>query len=396
MTKDPILFVSHDASPTGAPFLLLHLLRWLRANTKLDIKVALNTTGTLEAEFAELAPTTVLRRPTVSASGRVVDRLVPYRARAVLDTVKLRRALGTDRFALVYSNTLVNGNLLRRLPDQRCPLISHVHELEYVIRRWTTPATLDYTLGRTSHFIAGSAAVARNLSNNHGIDSAQIDVVHEFIPSLTLDRARLTESSRQVRAQLGIPDGAVVVGGAGTVDWRKGYDLFILLALDILRGANQRDIHFVWVGGTAERKIPLQIAHDVQMLGLEKRIHFVGYRTNHHDYMAMFDMLCLTSREDPFPLVVLECAALGKPVICFEKSGGSPEFVEDDCGFVVPYLDIRAMAARVVELVDNGVLRDRLGRRGEVKVREHHDVTVVAPRIADIIERSIATRNLGR
>src|SRR5262245_36483717 len=111
MTKDPILFVSHEASPTGAPFLLLHLLRWLRANTKLDFRVALNSTGPLKADFAELAPVAIFRREALSASGRLIERLAPYRARAFVNGARFRRTLGSERFALIYSNTLVNANL---------------------------------------------------------------------------------------------------------------------------------------------------------------------------------------------------------------------------------------------------------------------------------------------
>src|SRR5262245_34600577 len=98
MTPGPILFVSHDASPTGAPFVLLHLLRWLRGNTNLDFHVALNATGTLESQFAELAPVAVFRREPPLASRHVLGRLAPYRATAFVNSARFRRALGTDRF----------------------------------------------------------------------------------------------------------------------------------------------------------------------------------------------------------------------------------------------------------------------------------------------------------
>jgi glycosyltransferase involved in cell wall biosynthesis len=390
MTQRPILFASHEASASGAPFLLLHLLRWLRTNTKLDFKIVLGRSGPLEAQFAELAPVTTLRRSTLPYPDGLVEELMPYRAAIALNKAKLRYGLGTEQLALVYSNTLVNGTLLRCLPDQSCPLISHVHELEHVIRRGTTPVELAYTLGRTRHFIAASAAVAANLLENHGIDDGRVNVVHEFIPSVSLDRACLKESAKRLRAELGIAERAIVVGGAGSVDWRKGYDLFLMAALEVLGKGRQDDIHFVWVGGTEERKIPLQLAYDIRRLGLEKRIHFVGYQRNPFEYMATFDMFCLTSREDPFPLVMLECAALGKPVICFDKSGGGPEFVSGGCGFTVPYMDVSAMAERILQLVEDPVLRRALGDCGETRVRENHDVNVVAPRIVEIIERSTA------
>ena len=50
--KRRILFVTRDASRTGAPFLLLYLLRWLRENTKLDFHVVVGRTGPLDSEFA--------------------------------------------------------------------------------------------------------------------------------------------------------------------------------------------------------------------------------------------------------------------------------------------------------------------------------------------------------
>jgi glycosyltransferase involved in cell wall biosynthesis len=392
MTNDPILFISHDALPTGAPFLLLHLLRWLRANVKLNFEIVLTKAGPLQTQFAELAPVVVFERLTSSLPGRAIDRLGSYRLKKIFDELALRRALGRNRFALIYSNTLVNGTLLERLYDQQCPLISHVHELEHAIQRYTTPRTLAYTLRRTSQFIAGSEAVARNLFKNHAVDAAKLEVVHEFIPMQAINAARSPEARLRLRSELGIAHGAFVAGAAGTMDWRKGYDLFIPLALEVLRSRPQLDVHFVWIGGAWDVNVPLDIGYDLRKLGLDRRVHFVGQRGNYLEYMATFDAFCLTSREDPFPLVVLEAASLEKPVLCFADSGGSPEFIENDCGFVVPYLDVAGMAKRIIELIDNPSLRDQLGRRAGAKVRDRHDVAVVGPRIMSIIERSLEGR----
>ena len=392
MTKDPILFVSHEAAPTGAPYLLLHLLRWLRDNAKLNFKVALRRTGPLLAEFLELAPVVVFERPADSFSKFAVEHVRPYRLRGMLDRLTLRQALGSNRLALVYSNTLVNGKLLESLPDQQCPTISHVHELDYAIQHSTTPEGLAYTLRRTTQFIAGSGAVARNLVEHHDVAASGIEVVHEFIPIAEMEPERLRKAALQIRAELRIAEGAFVAGAAGSVDWRKGYDLFVPLALNVLRASPQRDVHFIWVGGAWNRRVPVEIAYDLRKLGVERRVHFVGYKNNYLEYLSIFDALCLTSREDPFPLVILEAAALGKPVICFADAGGAPEFVENDSGFVVPYLDVAAMAARLLEIIDSAGLRNVLGQRGAAKVRARHDVAVAAPRIAEIIQRILATR----
>src|SRR5258708_36960703 len=49
-----VLFVSHDASRTGSPMVLLTLQRWLRANLDIDIRTLLLEGGPLEAEFEAL------------------------------------------------------------------------------------------------------------------------------------------------------------------------------------------------------------------------------------------------------------------------------------------------------------------------------------------------------
>src|SRR4051812_5528003 len=55
------LFVSHDASRTGAPIFLLNLLRWIKANTALDFEVLLPRGGPLVSDFANLCRVSVVR-----------------------------------------------------------------------------------------------------------------------------------------------------------------------------------------------------------------------------------------------------------------------------------------------------------------------------------------------
>jgi glycosyltransferase involved in cell wall biosynthesis len=68
-----------------------------------------------------------------------------------------------------------------------------------------------------------------------------------------------------------------------------------------------------------------------------------------------------------------------------------PEFVEEDCGFVVPYLDIMEMANRIVHLLDSLEYRVTMGAAARRKVMQRHDISRNAPRIMEIIERTIAT-----
>ena len=341
---------------------LLHLLRWLRANTDIPFEILLKDgNGQLRHDFEDLGSVSVW-----NSGGK--------------------EFLQERRISLIYSNTITNGDVLDQL-DPACPVICHVHELDYWIRHRVNPDHLRQLQKRTRHYVAVSHAVKRSLVANQGIAPANIDVIHEFIP---VDEASCDEvQAHRVRAELGLPPDALVVGGCGTTDWRKAPDLFIQLAGTVRRRRAElgNRAHFVWVGGENQGPNFGALWHDVELSGLADCVHFVGTQANPSPYFAIFDLFALVSREDPFPLVMLEAASFGKPVVCFDGAGGAKEFVGEDAGFVVPYLDIEAMAAKVLDLLGSDELRHRLGAQAREKVRRHHEVAVAAPRIAALIQR---------
>jgi glycosyltransferase involved in cell wall biosynthesis len=381
MTGPRVLFISHEASRTGAPIVLLHFLRWLRAHATLDFEILLAEDGPLRGEFERLAPVSVLPSWTDGMTpGQLLARL---RRRLALSRA------GTTRWDAVYSNTVANGWVLDALQFHSAPVISHIHELESVIDYYGA-ANLSKVKRHTRQYVACAQAVKDNLVHRHGIPPAVIEGVHEFIPVPPGIDARSADVTAPIRAELGLPPDALVVGAAGSPDWRKGVDLFIHLAHAVRSRRPDLPTHFVWVGGDPSgRDREDRIQHDIRSLDLQGRTHFVGSRGAPLDWFALFDVFALTSREDPFPLVCLEAASLGKPIVCFDGAGGEKEFVEDDCGYVVPHLDIDVMADRIVMLLESAELRQQCGRRAAHKVRARHDVAIVAPRLLALITDQI-------
>ena len=237
-------------------------------------------------------------------------------------------------------------------------------------------------LSRSGRFIACSGAVRKNLIE-HGIESGRIELVHV---SISVSNVCAQRSREDVLRELNFPSDALVIVGCGPGSWNKGSDVFLWLARSVCK---QRErARFVWLGD-----VPLlHYEHDIDKSGLGGKVRFIGSVARPADYISAADVFALTSREDSFPLVCLEAAALGKPIVCFADAGGMPEFVEDDAGFVVPYLDIETMASRVIALVDSRECRRILGETARRKVGERHDVSKAAPRIVNIIEATMAGR----
>ncbi|HEV7382988.1 MAG TPA: glycosyltransferase, partial [Dyadobacter sp.] len=184
-----------------------------------------------------------------------------------------------------------------------------------------------------------------------------------------------------------IPDDAIVIGGCGNAEWRKGNDIFNWIARNVIAKTSPLPVYFVWVGAGPQHQIYELIESDIRLMGLSDRIILVPPTPQALDYINRFDMLLLSSREDPYPLVVLEAALQEIPVVCFEDAGGAPELIETDAGFVVPYLDINAAAEAIIKLVLDPGLRQLMGEKGRQKVLERHNADKSVGNIEAIIQK---------
>lgn len=393
MTALPrVLFINHDASRTGAPLVLLHFLRWFVREVGWPFRIVLLYGGELRKEFEALAPTACL------ADG-VWGTLSPPRSalrRAGFDSVgrAVQKAMFTRHVGptpdLTYCNSMGAAPSLAVLPEIRSSLLTHVHELDYCFSVTGYAEDVTRLLNATTRFIACSAAVRDYLMGARGISGDAVDVVHGF---LLPDQGSRQAERHQLRARLGIPNGATVIGAVGTIGWRKGTDLFLQLAR--LMRHSSRPLHFLWVGA-GDREEVGRARHDVRVADLAGEVTFAGPFDDPQPLYELMDVFVLTSREDPFPLVCLEAAAAGKPIVCFDGAGGTSELVESDAGFVVPYLDLGAMRDRVRDLVEDDALRVRMGEAGRRKVYERHTLEATAPKIMRVMEGLLRENRAAR
>ena len=278
----------------------------------------------------------------------------------------------------ILSNTIANGGLLRLLEPLGLPFALYVHELETSIRIYAHPNDLTYELSRVSHVFCGSEAVRQNLIAHHGLTTGNTSVLNSLMHTQALLAKLAAVDRRAVRQRLGIPADAVMVGGCGNAEWRKGVDLFLLVARQVL---NVRpDTYFVWVGVNESGEESGRLRYDLDRMGMADRVYLLPPGGDYLDYVACFDVFTLTSREDPYPLVILEAGLNRNPVLCFAQSGGSPDYVGTDTGCLVPYLDLSAMAGVIGRLADDAAERDRLGAIFYERAMRH-DVAVLVPQL---------------
>jgi glycosyltransferase involved in cell wall biosynthesis len=381
-----ILFITPGAQSFGGNIFLLNFLRWYKRNGGRDFITLYGYPGDLQKDFDELSLTfqyfysddsNVLAR---KAAGKLANKM--ELRRAFLKSRILREDIG-----MIYSNAVTNGRMLSMFESRDVPVVSHCHELESLIQL-SGIDNFNSLKERTTQFVAVSNAVKNNLVANHNISDEKISVIHAFTPIADLSNGEIRAKRSAARHELWIPDDAFVVGASGTLNWRKAPELFVQLAHAVKSRKSKIPIFFAWIGGAGKDDFRLfELNYDANRLDISDRIRFLEHTSNPLDYFAAIDVFAMVSREDPYPLVCLEAASLGKPVICFADAGGMPEFVEDDCGYVVPYLDISAFATKIIELSSDPEKTKTLGENARKKVRARHDIEVAAPAVTELIEQ---------
>lgn len=220
--------------------------------------------------------------------------------------------------------------------------------------------------------VAVSAKVAGELIDI-GIPQSKIRVIvngvdlQEFSPGMA------------ARQKLGLPENVALALFAGDLrTTRKNLDTVLQSLVKV------PDLHLAVVGKIPGSPFP-QLAID---LGIDQRVHFVGYRRDVNEIMRAVDFFVFPSRYEACSLVLLEALSSGLPVITAIATGGS-ELVTESAGIVLQDTDdSEALAAALSNLASNPSLRQQMGKMARA-IAEKHSWTIMAQAYLDLFEELI-------
>ncbi|MCG2643805.1 MULTISPECIES: glycoside hydrolase family 99-like domain-containing protein [Bradyrhizobium] len=340
-TMPKLLLVGHDAFPSGAQHLLLHIGKTLKSAFNVDIRFLLMGGGKLEADYAQTAPVTIVRSPN-ELPGKLAE-------------------LCDQGVTAAIVNTSASGSVVPVLTGRGIRTISLIHELPRILREKGLEEQARRSITTSHKVVFASRYVRDSLVTGLKLDEDKSDRFVIFPQGSYKQIEAAPDKAEQLRYELGIPAGAPVVLGVGYADLRKGFDLF--LQVWRLAHLNNPGVHFVWVGDHDPGMMEW-LAGEVATAEATKTFHLIGFRSDMETFYSAASVLALTSREDPFPTVALEAVGIGVPVVAFANSGGIPEFLkENQLGRVVDYCDTAAMARAIGELIRMPVAsaeRDRM------------------------------------
>lgn len=328
--EDAILLVTHDCHPHGAQLLTLEMAKRLKSNGYKVLVLALDG-GVLLDEFAQLGI-------TVNAQACSADELERFlaqvRSRGVRDAI---------------TSTVVSGAAVPRLKAHGFRVLSLIHELPGVIRDMRQEANAEAIAQLSDKVVFPAEMVHRHFCGFVSVPPEKVVIRPQGVARRNPFRGRRAEARQVTCAKLGLPSDAKIVLGIGYLDKRKGGDLFVEMAAAVLK--SHPDTYFVWVGN-AEKTMHAAVTSRSVELGIADRLILADFDRDLAAYYAAASVYALTSREDPFPNVVLEAVDAGTPVVAFEGATGASDFVLEHGGRLAAAFDVVDFAGRVCELLE--------------------------------------------
>lgn len=235
---------------------------------------------------------------------------------------------------------------------------------------------------QVDRFIAISAAVRDRLVAD-GVPAARISIVHEGVD---VDRIERLEPA-SVHAAFFLPTHAPVIGNIGALTAQKGQHDLIEAAALVVREVP--DARFVILG---EGDLRADLEHQIHRKHLERHVLLGGFRNDAMALLKGFDLFALSSTHEGMCTSLVDAMAASKAAVA-TAVGGVPEVLADrETGFLVPPRDPRAMAEKIVTLLKDQTLRERFGRAGLARARQHFTVERMVGETLAVYEHEVGTR----
>lgn len=297
-----------------------------------------------------------------------------------LSIVQLARHLRRDRPDLVVT-WMYHANLVGGLASRLAGGIPVVWNIRHTslhpdrskrLTRWIARAgaSLSGSMPRATVYVAEAS---RRHHQTQGFDVSRSAVIPNGFD--TTQFRPDADAPSDVRAELGIPRTAPLVGLIGRFHPDKDHHTFLQAASHLRRQRPETQFVLCGDGVTYDNA---QLALWVSHLGLTDRVHLLGNRADVPRLAAAFDLSVSSSATEAFPRAIGESMACGVP--CVVTDVGDAAHLVGDTGRVVPPGDAQALATACETLLQQPTERRALGRAARRRIAEEFSLPSISQR----------------
>ena len=373
-----IIFVSHELSRTGAPLILLNLVKFFTENSRLEAFVISDQGGDLLEEINQYAHVLINREHRFHDDEHPwMKGLLQYFMKHLCEptpTITICNSAGSWKYSKFIQPFLNN-------------ILFLVHESAEGFPRQIIDELYSY-----SKFVLFPSKLTKDIAKNQkGYISEKTILLPQGLLRPEILEMKVKHSRQVVFSEFNLPHDSILVLGCGTRDHRKGFDLFLEIAKS--NKLKHSRYVFLWIGGddndsyqsfTNETHLN-RISFDSN----SPKIIIPGSRKDPSIYFSAADIFLLTSRMDPFPCVIHESMAAKTPIICFEGLSGAPEALYEGGGWIAPRYNLDWITSLLCDLQNGPNKLIEEGDRAYASVQKNYCFKDYWKRIVDIIQHDI-------
>lgn len=195
-------------------------------------------------------------------------------------------------------------------------------------------------------------------------------------------------AGRALLSEMGVPDGAPVVCGAGRLTRQKGLDLLIEAFATVASRIPETRLVILGEGGQRDA-----LARKAKALDVTGSVVFAGHRDDVRAVLSGVDVYALSSRNEGMANTLLEAMSVGAPIVATDVSGTAEAVTDGVEALVVKSGDVRALANGIVELLEDRELAGTLGSAARERARRQFGIGRMIDEVEEMLESGISIKS---
>ena len=340
--KEKLIIAGHNAHNNGSQLLLLNIMRELISHFNIQLILLLKSGGPLEIEYRKYAQIYIGEQ----------------HIKLFLSEISPEQIHNT-----ALCNSSASGSVVKILSENGFKTISLVHELPLAIEKYQIEQDASLTAKFSNKLVFPAEIVKNKFFELFPNCCAEITIRPQGLYMVNCFAETVKIAKTNLYQEFNLHKDVKLVLGCGFGDYRKGVDLFCRTA-ELLVNDN---LKFIWLGN---------LSSDMQHLKDSSKVHFLpsSMDTNYiSKIFAGIDIFFLSSREDPFPAVVLEALSVGKPIVAFSGCGGFDGLIrENNLGYLVKPFSNEEAAEAISSLILNNEKCELISIQGKELINKKY------------------------
>lgn len=303
---------------------------------------------------------------------------------AVPGAIELARIANAHKADVVYTNSSkahILGGAAGKIARAR--VVWHFRDifLNEIMRRF---------FARSSAVLADSVVCNSRATAEQFANHKNLRIIYNGLPA---EKVKPSRNAKEIRSELGIPDGDRVIGNVSRLVEIKGIEVLIEAAGIVLSG--ESDVSFAVAGSPVygDERYADKLKELVSSKGLSGKFHFIGHREDIYDVINAFDLYVHTAASpESFGRTIVEAMLLSKAVAASEAGGPSEIVKEVETGFLFKPGDSGRLAELLTEMLRETETTFSMGQAGRKRALE----LFAADRAVEEITRALEDTQLNR